>query len=144
MKRASSIAVVLMMALAPVGAAWSATLGPLLFTPEQRRAIELARQRGSTDSTDSAAPVTVAPYVPRWVTVRGISRRQRGEDVVWLDDTAVADGGRWERYRVRILGSRLQLTDAAGNRMLLQVGARFEPRLRQIETPLSTQVRRHR
>lgn len=139
MKRAWVTALAVLLALAPLGVAWSATLGPLLFTPQQRRAIELARQRG-TSVTPTA--VTVAPYVPRWVTVRGISRRQRGQDVVWLDDIAVADGDRWERYRVRIVGSRVQLTDATGQRLLLQVGARFEPRLRRIETPLSTQVRR--
>ena len=142
MKRTWSLTMAIVLTLVPLGAAWSVTLGPLLFTPEQRRAIELARQR---PVADAAAPaVTVAPYVPRWVTVRGISRRQRGQDVVWLDDTAVADGDRWERYRVRILGSQLQLTDAAGNHLLLPVGARFEPRLRRIETPLSTQVRRQR
>ena len=139
MKRVWVMAIALLIAACPAVAAWSATLGPLLFTPQQRRAIELARQRGS----DAApAAVTVAPYVPRWVTVRGISRRQRGQDVVWLDDTAVADGEHWERYRVRIVGSRVQLTDAGGQPLLLQVGARFEPRLRRVETPLSTQVRR--
>ena len=118
----------------------AAAMGPLVFTPAERAAIELTRERYRDNligaGQDNAAPVEARAYVPAWVSVRGVARRRPGPDVVWLDEVVVEDGGRWKDYRVRILRTGVRLVDVEGRYLDVPVGARFEPRLRQVVSPL--------
>ncbi|GHA77736.1 hypothetical protein [Cognatilysobacter bugurensis] len=116
-------------------------LGPLVLTPEERHALAVARLRSKEgEATAAAAEV----YVPRWITLKGVTRRPGRGDLAWLGDTAVIDGQQWGPYRVQIRGARVFLLADDGHVMQLSVGTAFEPRLREVQTAPGVQVRRRR
>ncbi len=69
-------------------------LGRLFMTPEQRAALDAAREPGNELLTDPAQPATsraISPDAP--VLLNGVIRRSRGPNVAWVNGTRASTSG---------------------------------------------------
>ena len=82
----------LALATTPVGAADS--IGRLFMTPEQRAALDSARESGNdmlTDASQRAQPRAVSPDQP--ILLNGVVRRSRGPNVAWVNGARMPQVG---------------------------------------------------
>jgi len=106
-------------------------LGRLFYTPDQREALDTARNkktRGNPD-TEKEKPAVEAPPAPEIVTYGGIVRRSDGKTTVWLNNRAVNEkdkGSGAVLSAVRPDGRVTLHSPQTGRNVDLKVGQRAE------------------
>ncbi|GAB4484090.1 MAG: hypothetical protein OHK0044_33560 [Burkholderiaceae bacterium] len=75
-------------------------LARVFFTPQERAQVVAARH---------AERQTAAPHAPGIVRVSGVAHGGRRAALAWLDGRAVADGGTYAGFTVRVLESGVRL-----------------------------------
>jgi len=99
--------------LALTGAAASAEMGRIFFTPAQRSTLDNARKQNIRVEmgNDSEQQTTQAP-VPHNVSVNGLIRRSDGKNTIWLNNRAV------DEHQPGTISAAIGKTD---NRVLLNL-----------------------
>jgi len=111
------------------------SLGRLFMTPEQRQALDSAREPGGEATAGAAVTAgTGAVPVGRQVVLNGVVRRSHGPDVVWINGTrASAAGGQpVQLRRGPDKSNRVTLEDADGTVARLKPGQYWIPATGQV------------
>ena len=118
------------LAATPVSAA--DYIGRLFMTPEQRTALDSARESGNdllTDAVQRAQPHAVSPDQP--ILLNGVVRRSRGPDVAWVNGARVPRAGASDQGVRLIRGpdrhNEVTLGEAAGTSARLKPGQFWIP-----------------
>lgn len=111
------------------------SIGRIFLTPEQRVALDAARESGDglqTPADQPAKPRAVSPEEP--VVLNGVVRRSRGRDVAWVNGTRVSssgtDGVRLRRGPDR--HNQVTLEEAGGTTARLKPGQFWIPATGQV------------
>ena len=91
MNRAAILLLLMIMQSTSVYA--EAPLGRLFFTPQQRNALDLARQHSSNLDTAHESE-------PDSITLNGVIKRSDGQHIVWINQRAFSDRSTVERVSV--------------------------------------------
>jgi len=90
-------------------------LGPLFFTPTERKMIEAARA-GSTESSKE----TTAPSTAR---LTGVVLAPAGRRGAWFSNRFIRDGAVINGYRLQVFLNGVVLWDVNGNAIALRIGS---------------------
>ena len=129
-----TIVIVLLGLTATPGSAAEA-IGRLFMTPEQRAALDSARESGTDLLTAAGQPTSspaASPDEP--VVLNGVVRRSRGPDVTWVNGTRVSTSGPEGVYLRRGPDRHNQVTleEAGGARARLKPGQFWIPATGQV------------
>jgi hypothetical protein len=103
-------------------------LGRLFTTPEQRRALDAARENGGLPANPAPSTATGPQPVDGQVVLNGVVRRRLGPDVVWVNGARAGADGRIRLRRGPDAAGRVVLEDGDnGGTARLKPGQFWEP-----------------